>query len=330
MKKLKKFGIVLLGLIIVAAAGIGIWYFNGTRTPEGAAVADNDTIDIGTEDVSIPNETGLAMAATVFTPADFDETQQYPAVVVTGPMLSVKEQAQSIYAQRLAERGIISVVFDFSHFGESEGEPRQLEDPYLHNKDISSVVNYLETLDYVDAQRIGGMGMCGSGSYMPMAAIEDPRIKAVVSVVPAITNMMDSAQIPIEEVEENQQAVEAGEGEPTYLDLMPRAFAEGAAYYYNNERGAVDNWDNRAISWSELTWEGYSPAESIDELAVPYLVITGENAWSRSAAETLYNNATSEKQMYVVDEARHFDMYDLEPYVTEAMEQILPFFDQEL
>ncbi len=110
---------------------------------------------------------------------------------------------------------------------------------------------------------------------------------------------------------------------------MPRAFAEGAAYYYT-ERGSVDTWDNHAISWSELTWDGYVPSQQIKDLAVPYLVITGENAWSRSAAETLYNNATTEKQLYIVDEARHFDMYDLEPYVSEALGQIVPFFDSYL
>lgn len=330
MKKFKRIGVIVFGIVAVVAVILGVWYFNGTQTPDGTTVADAGAIELGIQDVTIENESGLNLAATVFTPADFDEAQRYPAVVITGPMLSVKEQAQSIYAQRLAEQGIVTVVFDFSHFGESEGEPRQLEDPYLHNSDISAVVTYLEGLDYVDTDRIGGMGMCGSGSYMPMAAIEDPRIKAVVSVVPAITDMMDSAQSDSSDVEENQQAVEAGEAEPTYLDMMPRAFAEGAAYYYNEDRGAVSNWDNRAISWSQLTWEGYVPADSISELAAPYLVITGENAWSRSASETLYNNATTDKQLYVVDDARHFDMYDLEPYVTEAVEQIVPFFNQHL
>lgn len=69
---------------------------------------------------------------------------------------------------------------------------------------------------------------------------------------------------------------------------------------------------------------------SITDLAVPYLVITGENAWSRSAAETLFNNADTDKELYVVEEARHFDLYDLNPFVSDATEKIDLFFSQYL
>ena len=54
-------------------------------------------------------------------PEGFDQNKDYPAVVVTGPMLSIKEQAQSVYAERLTEAGYVTLVFDGSYFGESEG-----------------------------------------------------------------------------------------------------------------------------------------------------------------------------------------------------------------
>lgn len=85
---------------------------------------------VSTISVSFENEdSGLNLAGVLFLPEGFDETSQYAAIVVTGPMLSVKEQAQSIYAERLAENGFVTLVFDYSYFGESEGEPRQLENP---------------------------------------------------------------------------------------------------------------------------------------------------------------------------------------------------------
>lgn len=147
-------------------------------------------------------------------------------------MLSVKEQAQSIYAGRLAQEGYVTLVFDYSYFGESEGEPRQLEEPDIKASDISSAVTYLQSLPYVDGERIGGLGICGSGSYMPYAAVQDDRIKAVTSVVPA-TTMNSMIMMPTDQAEADREAYEAGEAEPTYIDLMPRAYAEGAAYYYN-------------------------------------------------------------------------------------------------
>lgn len=52
---------------------------------------------------------------------NFDLSKNYPAIVVTGFMLSVKEQAQSIYASRLTKLGYVTLVFDGSYFGESEG-----------------------------------------------------------------------------------------------------------------------------------------------------------------------------------------------------------------
>lgn len=301
-----------------------------SETASSVSEAETTEETVTTEDVSFQNEdSGLNLAGILFMPAGFDKSSQYPAIVVTGPMLSVKEQAQSIYAGRLAQEGYITLVFDYSYFGESEGEPRQLEEPDIKASDISSAVTYLQSLPYVDGERIGGLGICGSGSYMPYAAVQDDRIKAVTSVVSA-TTMNSMIMMPTDQAEADREAYEAGEAEPTYIDLMPRAYAEGAAYYYNEDRGWRDNWDNHAVSWSELSWVDFQPAEFIRDLQAPYLIITGENAWSRPGAEELYENTTSEKEIYVIDGAGHFDMYDLEPYVTEAMEHIAPFFEAHL
>lgn len=106
--------------------------------------------NITAEGVTFTNEdSGLELSGILFRPDGFDEAKTYPAVVVAGPMLSVKEQAQSVYAQRLAEQGYLAMVFDYSYFGESEGEPRQLEVPDVKASDISSVVTFLQSLPYV-------------------------------------------------------------------------------------------------------------------------------------------------------------------------------------
>ena len=126
-------------------------------------------------------------------PDGFDLSKDYPAVVVTGPMLSVKEQAQSVYAKRLTEAGYVTLVFDGTYFGESEGLPRGQELPDVKESDIEGAVDYLTSLPYVDNNKIGGLGICGSGSYMSVAGVKEPRLKAIVAIVPAISDISTSA-----------------------------------------------------------------------------------------------------------------------------------------
>ena len=319
-KPLKSILCLLIITMLLFGAVPGVYAEEDTNMPNSVVA----------EKITFQNEdSGMMLSGILFFPETLDKSRQYPAVIVTGPMLSVKEQAQSIYAQRLAEKGYITLVFDYSYFGESEGEPRALEVPDIKAGDIDSAVTFLQSLEYVDTDHIGGMGICGSGSYMPYAALSDERIKAIVSVVPAI--VMDSfIYLPIEQAEREKDAYETDGTEPSYIDLMPRAYAEGAAYYYNKDRGWRDNWSNLAVGYSELSWVDFHPAQWISQLKAPYLVITSTNAWTRSGAESMYNNATSDKEFHMVEGAGHFDMYDLEPYVTENVETILDFFGRKL
>lgn len=331
----KKLVIILLVIIVLIAVGGGIYYYLVHKTPDNTIIlnsnlSSDDNQMISSEKVYFQNrESDLQMVGIIYRPIDFNKDEKYPTIIVTGPMLSVKEQTQSIYAERLAKEGYVTLVFDYTYFGESEGEPRGLELPDNKAIDISSAVDYLETLDYIDKERIAGIGICGSGSYMPYAATKDDRIKAVALVVPA-TTMDTFIYEPLDEVREDREAYERGEAEPTYIDLMPRSFAEGAAYYYNEERGYRNNWSNLAVSWSEEGFANFHPTEEIRNLKVPYIVITGENAWSKNGAEQLYQNANVEKEYYEIEGAGHFDMYDLDPYVSETINHIVDFFTKEL
>ena len=119
-----------------------------------------------TQNVVLLNKTlNTRLAGLLYLPEPFDLSKDYPAVVVTGPMLSVKEQAQSVYARRLTKAGYVTLVFDGTYFGESEGLSRGQELPDVKETDIECAVDYLVSLPYVDNARIGGLGICGSGSY---------------------------------------------------------------------------------------------------------------------------------------------------------------------
>ena len=284
--------------------------------------------------VFVNKQLGTRMAGLLRLPAGFNLSQNYPAVVVTGPMLSVKEQAQSVYAERLTAAGFVTLVFDGTYFGESEGEPRQQELPDVKESDIEGAVDYLVSLPYVDNDRIGGLGICGSGSYMSVAGVKEPRLKAITAIVPAIADISKSAMAgffrPEDEVKAAKEAYEQGKGGLMHLNFMPRAFDEGAAYYYSS-RGTHPRWSNQVVAWSQLELVKYNVVSIMKDMKKPYLVITGENAWSREASTEVFNAVPhTQKQMHVIPEASHFDMYDLAPFVSEAFEFIIPFFAQYL
>ena len=284
--------------------------------------------------VFVNKQLGTRMAGLLRLPAGFNLSQNYPAVVVTGPMLSVKEQAQSVYAERLTAAGFVTLVFDGTYFGESEGEPRQQELPDVKESDIEGAVDFLVSLPYVDNDRIGGLGICGSGSYMSVAGVKEPRLKAITAIVPAIADISKSAMAgffrPEDEVKAAKEAYEQGKGGLMHLNFMPRAFDEGAAYYYSS-RGTHPRWSNQVVAWSQLELVKYNVVSIMKDMKKPYLVITGENAWSREASTEVFNAVPhTQKQMHVIPEASHFDMYDLAPFVSEAFEFIIPFFAQYL
>lgn len=284
--------------------------------------------------VFLNKELNLRLAGLLYLPESFNLSNNYPAVVVTGPMLSVKEQAQSVYAKRLTEAGYVTLVFDGAYFGESEGLPRGQEIPDVKQSDIESAVDYLTGLPYVDNERIGGLGICGSGSYMSVAGVKEPRLKAITAIVPAISDISTSAMAgffkPADEVEAAKAAYEKGEGELMFLNFMPRAFDEGAAYYYTS-RGTHPRWSNQVVAWSQLELVKYNVTNIMKDMQKPYLVITGENAWSREASTEVFAAVSHDnKEMHVIPEASHFDMYDLAPFVSEAFDFILPFFGKNL
>lgn len=223
--------------------------------------------------VFVNKQLNTRLAGLLRQPEKFCLSNNYPAIVVTGPMLSVKEQAQSVYAERLSEAGYVTLVFDGTYFGESEGEPRQQELPDVKESDIEGAVDYLASLPYVDAERIGGLGICGSGSYMSVAGVKEPRLKAVTAIVPAIADISKSAMAgffrPEDEVKAAKEAYEQGKGGLMHLNFMPRTFDEGAAYYYTS-RGTHPRWSNQVVAWSQLELVKYNVVNIMKDMTKPY------------------------------------------------------------
>ena len=271
-------------------------------------------------------DSGLQLAGIVYRPRNRKADAKLPMVIVGGPMASVKELTQSLYAQLLADRGYMTMVFDHSYVGASEGHPRAYEDPEIKGSDWRSAITFALTLPDIDAERIAGIGICGSGVYLPCGVKDDPRMKAVVSIVPfTIMNYVVTASD--EELLKMKADYENG-AEPERLHMIEEG-SEGALYYYDQNRGAAVQMVEM-VAWSQLTWHNFLPTEIIKDFHKPYLIITSENAFTRQGAELMYQNAAGPKEFHMVKDALHFEMYDHEDYVMENLEHIEAFLKKYL
>ena len=270
-------------------------------------------------------ENGFVLAGILYRPRTWKQGERLKAIIVGGPMYSVKEQTQSLYAQLLAEAGYATLVFDHSYIGASEGHPRGYEDPEIKSADLRSAVSYLQTLNFVDKDHIGAVGICGSGVYVPNAFRNDKRVKAIASIVPFI--MMEDIRTHSDDALLKMKSMFEKGGDVERLDLIKGS--EGEAYYRNPDRGAAVQ-ACPTPAWSQLAWHKFHPTETVKELKVPYLVIAGEKAFTTAGAKKMFENAPEPKFFHLTKGATHFEMYDMDKYVKENVGELLTFFGKYL
>ena len=128
--------------------------------------------------VTFKNRYGITLAADLYMPKNAQG--KLPAIAVGGPFGAVKEQTSGLYAQTLAERGFVTLAFDGSFTGE----------PEINTEDFSAAVDFLGSLDNVNREEIGILGVCGWGGFALNAAVSDTRIKAV-----AVSTMYDMTRV---------------------------------------------------------------------------------------------------------------------------------------
>lgn len=324
----------MFSLFLILAFGLGL-VLNGT-----AWSADNTSWDktfpksdkVDHRKVSYKNRFGITLAADMYLPKNMDTSKKYAAVIVGTPYGGVKEQGAGIYAQTLAERGFVAVAFDESYNGESGGEPRDVSSPGIFVEDFSAGVDFLGTRPFVDRNRIGAIGICGSGAFALTAAQVDRRIKAVATV-----SMYDMSRVTrygwkdsMTEEQRNKMLDQLGEqrwkdfesgkpeapqGFPTEpqvsipkgLDPITSEFFE----YYGMKRGHHPNTVPNFTLTSAIDFMNFPLLSHIKSISPrPILFIMGEKAHSRYFTEDAYQMAAEPKELYIVPGARHIDLYD--------------------
>lgn len=304
-----------------------------------------------TLDVTFSNDT-FELAGQLHLPEGFDQNSSYPAIVVSTPGSSVKEQIGANYGRGLADRGYIALAFDPGFQGQSGGLPRDLENPAARVDDICFAVDYLTTLAYVDTDKIGALGICAGGGYAVSATMTDHRIKALGTVVPvnvgrafrqADTSSKGSAVAMIQAVGDKRTAAAAGEDIDRNMwipDTEAQAEAFGitdvdtlqAVRFYRTPRGYNENSTNRRYFTSDAMMLGYDAFNLVDELLTqPLQVIVGGRlgtTFSYSDGLALWEKAPNAKSFHVIDDAGHYELYDEPKYVNEAVDTLNTFYKE--
>lgn len=294
--------------------------------------SDNVTI----HKITFASQYQTIIAGNLFTPNNLDRSVSTPAVIVGHPMGAVKEQSANLYATKLAEQGFITVSIDMPFWGSSQGRPRNAVSAELYADAFSAAVDYLgvQNITNVDRERIGGLGICGSGSFLISAAKIDPRIKAIAtstmydmgavnrdglrkaqSVAARKETIAGAAQQRWIEVEGGK--IEVTGGTPNVLSVNSTAVDREFYDFYRTYRGEVTpkgttaNLTTHPTLSTNTKFMNFYPFNDIETISPrPMLFVSGDQAHSREFSENAYARAGEPKELFWVPRAGHVDLYD--------------------
>ncbi len=288
--------------------------------------------NIKRQHVRFNNRYGMTIAGDLYTSNNLDESKKYPAIIVGAPYGGVKEQGPCVYANELAQRSFVVLTFDQVYMGESSGEPRNLSDPSLFAESFSACVDYLGVkVPFVDREKIGVVGICGSAGFSLSAASVDTRIKAIVTTsmydISNIREMMNLSKETIDEMKKDlceQRWKDFENGYPEYnpsfpeipykdIESLPQTdpITNEWNRFYAVPRGHHPNARGGFTTTSNLSMMQFSCLNYIEEITPrPILFIAGDKAHSRIFSEKAYEKALEPKELYIVKDAEHIDLYD--------------------
>ncbi|WP_248730517.1 alpha/beta hydrolase [Pseudomonas sp. MWU13-2517] len=317
--------LLALSVLLTSFSSLGADMSNGA---DNFYKSDKVTV----EKVTFNNQYGMPVVANLFVPKNLAPASKNAAIVVGHPMGAVKEQSANLYATKMAEQGFVTLSLDLSFWGESAGSPRNAVLPDLYVEDFSAAVDFLGTRPMVDRERIGVIGICGSGSFAIAAAKIDPRFKAIATV-----SMYDMGAanrnglkhgVTLEQRRQqlrqaaNQRYVEFQGGDSLYTGGTPHALsgdAVGDEFYdfYRTPRGAFTPAGASAQTTTQPTltsnvkFMNFYPFNDIETISPrPLLLIAGADAHSREFSEDAYQRAAEPKELVIIPGAGHVDLYD--------------------
>jgi hypothetical protein len=279
---------------------------------------------------------GESLAGVIHLP----EGRPSAAVVTTGPLTSIKEQAAGAYARALAERGYAALAFDHRYYGESGGRPRQFESPAAKVEDILEAAAALADDDRTRGLPFMAVGVCAGGGYMARGCGREPAFSAFAGVAGVYS---DAAQTrawlgeAYESMVRRAVAAEQRFEETGEAETIPAVAAEGGdvamplreAYeFYGTRRGAVPNYANGFAVQSHAYTLPFDAQGAAERIRVPTLVVHSENALSPDLAHEFFARLAVPKTELWLESQGQIDFYDDPALIGPAADAIARFFTE--
>lgn len=302
--------------------------------------------------VTFPNQYKMTIAGNLIMPKNADGKEKLPAIIVGHPMGAVKEQSANLYATKMAEQGFIALAVDLPFWGGSSGEPRNAVSPDMYAEAFSAAADYLGTRPFVDREKIGVIGICGSGSFAISAAKIDPRLKAIATISmydmgAASRNALNKSQT----LEQRKQII-ADAAEQRYAEFTggETRYTSGTVHeltassnpierefyeFYRTPRGEFTPQGASPLTTthptlsSNVKFMNFYPFNDIETISPrPMLFITGDQAHSKEFSEDAYKRAAEPKELLYVKGAGHVDLYDRTGLI--PFDRLTSFFKENL
>ncbi len=294
------------------------------------------------QDVRFPS--GSMSCAAWFYPA---RSEQSPLVILAHGLGGTRELGLHAYAERFQAAGFAALVFDYRHYGASEGEPRELLSISKQLEDWRAAIAFGKTLPGVDPARIAIWGSSFGGGHVMTLAAEGHGLAAAVSQVPFSDGAASSLAIPfLTSLRITLNAIwdllrTAFGLSPRYIALFGRpgeVALMSAPDCYDGYRALVPpeaeqggRWTNRVTARTGLAIPFYAPARGAAKITIPILIAVAEHDSIAPAGPTIRAAARAPRAELKRYPAGHFDYYlgsGFEAIVTDELEFLKRVFEK--
>ena len=327
---LKMFKSIALGVILSTAGTSAV--FAADRPADADNFYRSDKVEV--QKVTFKNQYKMNIAGNLYLPKDMDKSKKHAAIIVGHPVGAVKEQSADLYAVKMAERGFVTMSVDLAFWGGSDGQPRNAVAPELYAETFSAAVDYLGTGPFADREKIGAIGICGSGSFAISAAKIDPRLKAVATISMYDMGAANRNGLNHSLTLAQRKQIIADAAEQRYVEFQGGAtkYTSGTVHEITEKSNPIERefYDFYRTPRGEFTPAGSSPLltthptlssntkfmnfypfNDIETISPrPLLFITGDQAHSKEFSEDAYKRAADRTELYYVAGAGHVDLYD--------------------
>lgn len=289
---------------------------------------------------------GLDIVANVYTPANYDPAKKYEAIVVAHPNGGVKEQVAGLYAQRLAEKGYITITADAAYQGGSGGYPRHTDKPANRVEDIRGMADFITHYAGVDPDHLGLLGVCAGGGYSLKTAQTDKRFKAVATLsmfnsglvrknglqnteVATLQDRLQKATQARAQEQAGGEIIYGGAGNPTDEEIakIPSdLYREGYEYYYRTHKHPNSTFLYPLSSILDLV--DFDATHNMELINQPLLMMAGDKADTLYMTQDAFAKATGtqQKELYLIKGATHIQTYWKPEYVNQVVDKATTFY----